>query len=110
MVRNRDRAAPIRRIAPVDAPKIVRMRRVGVNVRKAGGDMLGNWRARRELRKRRQHDLLRPRTFNRRAADGFVDDRRRVGALDVSGFVHSARRPSFSARLFGNEPIILILE
>ena len=94
MVGDRNRVAPIRRIAPVDAPKIVRMRRVGVNVRKAGGDMLGNRRARRELRKRRQHDLLRSRTFDRRAADHRVDNRRRVGEPDVSGFVHSAGRPS----------------
>ena len=41
MVGDRNRVAPIRRIAPVDAPKIVRMRRVGVNVGKAGGDMWG---------------------------------------------------------------------
>ena len=95
MIRDRNRVAAIGRVAPVDAPEIVRMRRVGVDVGKSRRDMLRNRRAPGELRKRRQHDLLRPRALDRRASDRWVDDGRRVGEPVESGFGHSGPRPSF---------------
>src|SRR5579872_1524248 len=94
MVGDRNRVPPIGRVAPMDAPEIVPMRRVRVDVPQARRDVLRNGRAPGELRKGWQHELLRPRALDRGAADRSVDDSRRVGKSIESGYGHPGPRPS----------------